>query len=66
VDLTGVSPLVGLGVRDFTVGPVALKASCKMTKHVLTIKHIFIPFAFTTFGFLAIEAVNLLKEFKRS
>jgi len=42
VDLTGVSPLVGLGVRPFTVGHAALKAaSSKVAKHekacVLTI-----------------------------
>nr|GEU77548.1 putative reverse transcriptase domain-containing protein [Tanacetum cinerariifolium] len=34
VDLTGVSPLVGLSSRGFTVGQTALKAaSCKVTKH---------------------------------
>ncbi|GKE10904.1 hypothetical protein Tco_1414455, partial [Tanacetum coccineum] len=34
VDLTGVSPLVGLSSRGFTVGQAALKAaSCKVTKH---------------------------------
>ncbi|GJY09173.1 ankyrin repeat-containing domain, PGG domain protein, partial [Tanacetum coccineum] len=34
VDLTGVSPLVGLSSRGFTVGQTALKAAlCKVTKH---------------------------------
>ncbi|GJT94736.1 hypothetical protein Tco_1090254 [Tanacetum coccineum] len=34
VDLTGVSPLVGLSNRGFIVGHAALKAaSCKVTKH---------------------------------
>ncbi|GJX03380.1 hypothetical protein Tco_0189296 [Tanacetum coccineum] len=34
VDLTGVSPLVGLSSRGFTAGQAALKAaSCKVTKH---------------------------------
>nr|GEV79474.1 DNA helicase [Tanacetum cinerariifolium] len=37
VDLTGVSPLVGLSSRGFKVGQVALKAaSCKVTKHEKT------------------------------
>jgi len=64
VDLTGVSPLVGLGVRPFTVGQAALKvASSKVAKHEKACsdnQHAFIPFAFDTFGFLAPEAVDLL------
>ncbi|GJT78541.1 hypothetical protein Tco_1045266 [Tanacetum coccineum] len=52
VDLTGVSPLVGLSSRGFTVGQVALKAaSCKVTKHekaCIENQHVFIPFAFDT------------------
>ncbi|MCI54579.1 auxilin-like protein, partial [Trifolium medium] len=63
VDLTGVFPLVGLGVRDFTVGQAALKvASSKMAKYEKVCsdnQHVFMPFAFDTFGFLAPEAVNL-------
>ncbi|GKE51745.1 hypothetical protein Tco_1486901, partial [Tanacetum coccineum] len=59
-----VSPLVGLSSRGFTVGEAALKsASCKVTKHEKTCfenQHVFIPFAFDTFGFLAPEAVELL------
>nr|GEU43236.1 protein RMD5 homolog A-like [Tanacetum cinerariifolium] len=54
VDLTGVSPPVGLSSRGFTAGQVALKAaSCKVTKHEKTCienQHVFIPFAFDTFG----------------
>ncbi|KAK2439585.1 hypothetical protein QL285_024234 [Trifolium repens] len=66
VDLTGVSPLVGLGVGDFIVGREALKAaSSKMVKHEKACsdnQHVFIPFAFDTFGFLAPDAVDLLKR----
>ena len=69
VDLTGVSPLVGLGNHAFTAGQAALKAaSCKVTKHekaCLDNQHAFIPFAFDTFGFLASEAVELLKRVQR-
>ncbi|KAK2372319.1 hypothetical protein QL285_073465 [Trifolium repens] len=65
VDLPGVSSLVELGVGDFTVGREALKAaSSKMVKHEKTCsdnQHVFIPFAFDTFGFLAPDAVDLLK-----
>ncbi|GKD73116.1 hypothetical protein Tco_1331398 [Tanacetum coccineum] len=66
VDLTGVSPLVGLSSRGFTAGHVALKAaSCKVTKHekaCIENQHVFIPFAFDTFGFLAPKAVELLSR----
>ncbi|GKC23948.1 hypothetical protein Tco_1026098, partial [Tanacetum coccineum] len=66
VDLTGVSPLVGLSSRGFTAGEAALKAaSCKVTKHEKTCienQHVFIPFAFDTFCFLAPEAVELLSR----
>jgi hypothetical protein len=69
VDLTGVSPLVGLTTEDFTVGQAALKAaSSKVAKHEGTCsenQHMFIPFAFDTFGFLAPEAVNVLKRVQR-
>ncbi|GJS95013.1 hypothetical protein Tco_0801981 [Tanacetum coccineum] len=69
VDLTGVSPLVWLSIRGFTVGEAALKAaSCKVTKHEKTCfenQHVFIPFAFDTFGFLAPEAVELLTRVQR-
>ncbi|GKG03972.1 hypothetical protein Tco_0314359, partial [Tanacetum coccineum] len=62
VDLTGVSPLVGL--RDN-----ALKAeSSKVAKHEKTClenQHVFIPFAFDTFGFLAPEAVEFLNRVQR-
>ena len=69
VDLTGVFPLVGLGSRGFTAGQAALKAaSGKMTKHekaCIENQHVFIPFAFDTFGFLAPEAVELLSRVQR-
>jgi len=57
VDLTGVSPLVGLRVETFTVGHATLKAALsKIAKHEKACsdnQHAFIPFAFDTFGFLA-------------
>ncbi|GJW52225.1 putative reverse transcriptase domain-containing protein [Tanacetum coccineum] len=66
VDLTGVSPLVGLSSQGFTVGQAALKtASCNVTKHekaCIDNQHVFIPFFFDTFGFLAPEAVKLLNR----
>ncbi|GKD69609.1 hypothetical protein Tco_1323699, partial [Tanacetum coccineum] len=64
VDLTRVSPLVGLSSRGFIAGQVALKAaSCKVTKHekaCIENQYVFILFAFDTFGFLAPEVVELL------
>ncbi|GJV15438.1 hypothetical protein Tco_1360761 [Tanacetum coccineum] len=69
VDLTGVSPLVGLSGRGFTVGQAALKAvSCKLTKHekaCIENQHVFIPFAFDTFSFLTPEAMELLNRFQQ-
>ena len=69
VDLTRVSPLVGLGVRPFTVGQEALKvASTKVAKHEKACsdnQHAFIPFAFDTFGFLAPEVVDLLHRVQK-
>ncbi|GJU59436.1 putative ribonuclease H-like domain-containing protein [Tanacetum coccineum] len=66
VDLTRVSPLVGLSIRGFTMGQAALKAaSCKVTKHkkaCIKNQHVFIPFAFDTFVFLAPEVVELLNR----
>ncbi|GKG18405.1 hypothetical protein Tco_0372703, partial [Tanacetum coccineum] len=63
VDLTVVSPLVGLSSKGFTAGQAALKAaSCKVTKHkkaCIENQHVFIPFAFDTFGFLALEAADV-------
>jgi len=69
VDLTGVSPLVGLGVGPFTVGQTALKAALsKVAKHEKACsdnQHAFIPFTFDTFGFLAPEAVDLLHRVQK-
>nr|GEX26858.1 putative reverse transcriptase domain-containing protein [Tanacetum cinerariifolium] len=69
VDLTGVSPLVRLSGRGFTAGQDSLKvASCKVTKHkksCIENQHVFIPFVFDTFGFLALEAVKLLSRVQR-
>ncbi|GAU26475.1 hypothetical protein TSUD_294430 [Trifolium subterraneum] len=51
------------------VGLTALKAaSSKMRKHEKACsdnQHVFVPFAFDTFGFLAPEAVNLLKRVQK-
>ncbi|KAK2414652.1 hypothetical protein QL285_037222 [Trifolium repens] len=70
VDLTRVSPHVGLGVEDFIVGRVVLNAaSSKMVKHEKACsdnQHIFIPFAFDTFGFLTPEAVDLIKRIQKA
>ena len=69
VDLTGVSPLVGLRDNGFVAGQAALKAELsKVAKHekaCLENQHVFIPFAFDTFGFLAPEAVNFLSRVQR-
>nr|KAJ0213464.1 hypothetical protein LSAT_V11C400188450 [Lactuca sativa] len=69
VDLTGVSPLVGLGSEDFTVVHTTLKVvACKVVKHedaCIENQHVFVPFAFDTFGFLTPEAVELLNRVQR-
>ncbi|GKA94193.1 hypothetical protein Tco_0816179, partial [Tanacetum coccineum] len=69
VDLIRVSPLMGLSSRGFTAGQAALRAaSCKVTKHekaCIKNQHVFIPFAFYTFGFLAPEALELLSRVQR-
>ncbi|KAI3778249.1 hypothetical protein L2E82_07407 [Cichorium intybus] len=69
VDLTGVSPLVNLRSGGFTGRQAALKAAaCKVDKHDKACRenqHVFIPFAFDTFGFLAPEAVELLNRVQR-
>ena len=67
--LDWVSPLVGLGVGPFTVGQATLKVvSSKMAKHKKACSdnhHVFIPFDFDTFGFLAPEAVDLLHRVQK-
>ncbi|GJT86986.1 hypothetical protein Tco_1068703 [Tanacetum coccineum] len=59
----------GLSSRGFTAGQAALKATLgKVTKHekaCIENQHVFIPFAFDTFGFLASEAVELLSRVQR-
>ncbi|KAK9048234.1 hypothetical protein SSX86_016863 [Deinandra increscens subsp. villosa] len=69
VDLTGVSPLVGLRDSGFVAGQAAQKAEAgKVAKHesaCLENQHVFIPFAFDTFGFLAPEAVDFLRRVQR-
>ncbi|GJS81086.1 hypothetical protein Tco_0747627 [Tanacetum coccineum] len=53
-------------LTGFTAGQAALEAvSCKVTKHekaCIENQHVFILFAFDTFGFLAPEAVELLSQ----
>ncbi|KAJ0885045.1 hypothetical protein HanPSC8_Chr10g0440881 [Helianthus annuus] len=69
VDLTGVSPLVGLRENGFVAGLAARKAeSKKVDKHAKACaenQHVFIPFAFDTFGSLAPEAINFLTRVQR-
>ena len=69
VDLTGVSPLVGLRDRGFVPGQAVLKAEArKVAKHeaaCLENQHVFIPFAFDTFGSLAPEAVRFLERVQK-
>ncbi|KAL8234283.1 hypothetical protein R6Q59_020383 [Mikania micrantha] len=69
VDLIGVSSLVGLKDTGFVAGQAALKAeSGKVAKHekaCLENQHVFTPFAFDIFGFLAPEAVNFLNQVQR-
>ncbi|GKC06001.1 putative reverse transcriptase domain-containing protein [Tanacetum coccineum] len=69
VDLTGVYPLVRLSSRGFTAGQTALKAASgkvtKQEKACIENQHLFIPFAFVTFGFLAPETVELLNRVQR-
>ncbi|GJS50794.1 hypothetical protein Tco_0624156 [Tanacetum coccineum] len=69
VDVTGVSPLVGLRDNGFVAGQAALKAeSSKVAKHekaCLENQRVFIPFAFDTFGFLAPEAEEFFNRVQR-
>ncbi|GJS64036.1 hypothetical protein Tco_0678600 [Tanacetum coccineum] len=69
VDLTGVSPLVGLRDNGFVAGQAALKAeSSKVAKHKKACfenQHVFIPFAFDTFGFLASKVEEFLNRVQR-
>jgi len=69
VDLIGVSPVVELAVGAFTVGQAALKSSsskvAKYEKACSNNQHVFISFAFDTFGFPAREVVDLLHRIER-
>ncbi|KAJ0542228.1 putative reverse transcriptase domain, exostosin [Helianthus annuus] len=66
VDLTGVSPLVGLKDHGFVAGQAITKAeAAKVAKHekaCIENQHVFTPFAFDTFGALAPDAVRFLKR----
>ncbi|KAL8250908.1 hypothetical protein R6Q59_034601 [Mikania micrantha] len=66
VDLTGVSPLVGLRDTGFVAREAVLKAELgKIAKHEKACaenQHAFIPFAFNTFGSLAPDAATFLKR----
>lgn len=69
VDFTGVSPLVGLRTRGFNKRHATLKTiSCKVVKHEKACcnnQHTFIPFAYDTFNFRALEVVILLQRVRR-
>lgn len=69
IDLTGVSPLVGLRDSVFVAGQALLKAeSKKVDKHeaaCLENQHVFVPFAFDTFGAIAPQAIKLLDRVKK-
>ncbi|GJR26184.1 putative reverse transcriptase domain-containing protein [Tanacetum coccineum] len=60
VDLTRVSPLVGIRDNEFVVGQVA-----KHEKTCLENQHVFIPFAFDTFDFLPPEAKEFFTRVQR-
>ncbi|KAL8251129.1 hypothetical protein R6Q59_034822 [Mikania micrantha] len=66
VDLTGVSPLVGLRDTGFVARQAVLKTELgKIAKHEKACaenQHAFIPFAFDTFGSLAHDAATFLKR----
>ncbi|KAF5807940.1 hypothetical protein HanXRQr2_Chr04g0139741 [Helianthus annuus] len=69
VDLTGISPLVGLKDKGFVVGQAVLKAEAsKVAKHekpCLENQHVFVPFACDTFGGLAPDVVRLLNRVQK-
>ena len=69
VDLTGVSPLVGFRDTGFVAGQAVLKAeSKKVTKHETACsenQHVFVPFAFDTFGSLAPVATRFLDRVQK-
>lgn len=69
VDLTGVSPLVDLRGKGFTAGQAVMKAETKkVDKHDKACsenQHVFVPFAFDTFGSLAPEAVRFLDRVRK-
>ena len=66
MDLTKVSPSLDLRNGGFSVRQVALKVtSCKVTKHkkkCIKNQHVFVSFVFDTFGFLVLEAIDLLNK----
>ena len=63
------SPLVGLRDNGFVAGQAVLKAEMKKVekqeKACAENQHVFVPFAFDTFGSLAPEAVRLLERVQR-
>ena len=69
VDLTGVSPLVGLRDSGFVAGQAVRKAEAKkVEKHAKACEenqHVFVPLAFDTFGSLAPEATRFLTRVQR-
>ncbi|KAJ0763814.1 putative exostosin [Helianthus annuus] len=69
MDLTGLSPLVGLRKNGFVAGQVVRKAeSKKVDKHAKACaenQHVFVPFAFDVFGSLASEAIQFMTRVQR-
>ncbi|KAJ0470936.1 hypothetical protein HanIR_Chr14g0724201 [Helianthus annuus] len=69
VDLTGVSPLVGLRKNGFVAGQASRKLeSKKVDKHAKAYaknQHVSVPFAFDTFGSLAPEGIKFLTRIQR-
>ena len=63
------SPLVDLRDNGFTPGQAVMKAKKKkVDKHAKACsenQHVFVPFAFETFGSLAPEAVRFLDRIRR-
>ncbi|KAL5717423.1 ditrans,polycis-polyprenyl diphosphate synthase [(2E,6E)-farnesydiphosphate specific] [Ranunculus cassubicifolius] len=61
--------MVGLGTGIFEVGQAAVRAATvKLEKHEAACasnQHVFIPFAFDTFGFLAPDSVQLLNRLQK-
>ena len=69
MDLTGVSPLVDFQINGFVAGQAVLKEETKkVDKHAKACtenQHLFVPFAFDTFGSLAPDDVRFLDRVRK-